>query len=269
MCMSDRMNLAFTYDRLSDMESHFRISEESLFWREMYRCNNCGHYLENFKKDQNNLYLEEYVSSTYTNEEGIRKAFDRVIALDPLKSDNIGRVEYISSFCNKYWGNQSESKKRLLDIGSGLGVFPYQMKKIGWNCTAIDLDPRLVSHHKKIVGISSMKGDLRTQKLVEKFDLISLNKVLEHTKNPIEILSSAKNALSKNGLIYIELPDGEAASYEGKNREEFLIGHIHVFSFLSYGLLVKKSNLQLICCERIREPSSKYTLRGFVRVENE
>ena len=143
------------------------------------------------------------------------------------------------------------------------------MKKKGWNCTAIDLDPRLVSHHQNIIGISSLQGDLREQKLTEKFDLISFNKVLEHTENPIQILSCAKNFLSKNGLIYVELPDGEAAGYESKDREEFLIGHIHVFSFVSYVLLVKKSNLQLISCERIREPSSKYTLRGFKRNENE
>jgi len=265
MCSQENLERKFFYDAPQDVEKNFPLAQKGAFWREMYCCKNCGHFLEYFDRDQNNLYSEEYVSSTYQDPVGIKKAFDRINSLSPSASDNIGRVKYVDDFCKNYWEKHASSHLTLLDVGAGLGVFPYQMNKHGWECTAIDMDERLVEHHREVVGIKSSCGDLKGQTSLGFYDLITFNKVLEHINNPVEVLAYAGQLLSNNGLIYVELPDGEAAAIEGKSREEFLIGHVHVFSFSSFALLVQKSGFQLICCERIREPSTKYTLRGFMR----
>ena len=268
MCSSLRLQKHFTYDAPVSTEKNFSVTKENYF-REMRQCANCGHFLEFFNKDQNDLYSGEYVSSTYRDADGIKRAFHRINSLDPLKSDNVGRVKYIQKFCASYWGEDFRNRKTLLDVGSGLGVFPYQMKKLGWDCTAIDMDQRLVTHHQQIVGIKSFCGDLRVQLTIPQVDLVTFNKVLEHTSDPIDVLEFSKQKLKSNGLIYVELPDGEGAEVEGGDREEFYFGHIHVFSFTSFSLLAKRAGLELICCERIREPSTKYTLRGFIRGFNE
>jgi SAM-dependent methyltransferase len=265
MCCQENIGRKFFYDAPQDIEKNFPLAHQGTYWREMYCCKNCGHFLERFDKNQNNLYEEEYVSSTYQDLAGIKKAFNRINSLSPSKSDNIGRVKYVDKFCKNYWKKGASSHLSLLDVGAGLGVFPYQMNKNGWECTAIDMDERLVEHHREAVGIKSFCGDLREQTSLGFYNLITFNKVLEHINNPIDVLACAGQLLSNNGLIYVELPDGEAAAIEGKNREEFFIGHVHVFSFSSFALLVQKSGFQLICCERIREPSTKYTLRGFMR----
>jgi hypothetical protein len=265
ICCQENLGRKFFYDAPQDVEKNFSLANQGNYWREMHCCTNCGHFLEHFDRNQNNLYSGEYVSSTYQDQEGIKKAFDRINSLSPSKSDNIGRVKYVDKFCKNYWKKDASSYLRLLDVGAGLGVFPYQMNKNGWECTAIDMDERQVEHHRVVVGIKSFCGDLRSQSSLGFYNLITFNKVLEHINNPIEVLSCAGQFLSSSGLIYVELPDGEAAAIEGKNREEFFIGHIHVFSFSSFALLVQKSGFQLICCERIREPSTKYTLRGFMR----
>ncbi|WP_353427851.1 class I SAM-dependent methyltransferase [Polynucleobacter sp. MWH-UH19D] len=269
MCSQEGIQKKFSYDAPQDVEKNFPIANQGSYWREMYCCKNCGHFLESFDGNQNKLYSEEYVSSTYQDLIGIKKAFDRINNLSPSESDNIGRVKYIDEFCKEYWKSNASTSINLLDVGAGLGVFPFQMKKIGWECTAIDMDDRLVEHHRGVVGIKSFCGDLRQNSSLGLYNLITFNKVLEHIDNPVEVLAYAGQLLSDNGLIYVELPDGEAAANEGKNREEFFIGHIHVFSFSSFALLVQKSGYQLICCERIREPSTKYTLRGFMRKYSE
>ena len=96
-----------------------------------------------------------------------------------------------------------------------------------------------------------------------RFDLVTFNKVLEHVDDPVAMLASVARLLTPNGLVYVELPDGEAAEAEGKEREEFLLGHKHVFSLASYALLIAKAGFELLTCERLREPSTKFTLRGF------
>lgn len=268
MCSQENLERKFSYDAALAIEKNFSIANQGDYRREMYYCKNCGHFLEHFDRNQNKLYSREYVSSTYQDQEGIKKAFERINSLCHFKSDNIGRVKYIDKFCKNYWKNVISNRLSLLDVGAGLGVFPFQMKKLGWECTAIDMDERLIEHHREVVGIRSFCGDLRDQCSLGFYNLITFNKVLEHINHPVEVLAYAGQLLSHNGLIYVELPDGEAAAVEGKNREEFLIGHIHVFSFASFAMLAKKSGYQLISCERIREPSSKYTLRGFMRIYN-
>jgi len=139
------------------------------------------------------------------------------------------------------------------------------MKQAGWDCLAMDMDEQLAVHHRSVACVDSIVGDVREVKGIGTFDLITFNKVLEHISDPVSVLASVKGLLADDGLVYIELPDGERAEVEGKQREEFLLGHIHVFSFASYSLLVAQAGMQLVCCERLQEPSNKYTLRGMAR----
>ena len=67
--------------------------------------------------------------------------------------------------------------------------------------------------------------------------------------------------------MYVELPDGEAAIVEGPEREEFLVEHLGVFSMASLSLLISQAGFQAQLIERVREPSTKYTLRAFLTVE--
>jgi 2-polyprenyl-3-methyl-5-hydroxy-6-metoxy-1,4-benzoquinol methylase len=220
MCSQENLERKFSYDAPQDVEKNFPLANQGHYLREIYFCKNCGHFLEHFERNQSNLYSEEYVSSTYKDLIGIKKSFDRINNLSPAESDNIRRVKYVDEFCKNYWKNDASTSLSLLDVGAGLGVFPFQMKKCGWKCTAIDMDERLVEHHREVVGIKSFCGDLRGNSSLGLYNLITLNKVLEHIDNPVEVLAYAGKLLSNNGLIYVELPDGEAAAIEGKNREE-------------------------------------------------
>jgi 2-polyprenyl-3-methyl-5-hydroxy-6-metoxy-1,4-benzoquinol methylase len=258
------MRVHFTYAAPPPLETVFPLAAGQAYWRELHRCAGCGHYLEWFTADQTALYDAEYVSTTYGDADGIRRAFDRINALPPEKSDNVGRVRYINSFCQARWA-QPNSGRRVLDVGAGLGVFPYRMRLAEWQCVTLEMDSRLVEHHRSVIGAHGVVGDVRTVDGLGMFELVTFNKVLEHVVDPVDMLSSVKRLLQPEGLIYIELPDGEAAEAEGKEREEYLLGHRHVFSFASYSLLVAKAGLELIACERLREPSSKLTLRGFAR----
>ena len=77
--------------------------------------------------------------------------------------------------------------------------------------------------------------------------------------------TNISHLLLPDGMVYVELPDGEGAEVEGKEREEFLLGHVHIFSAVSFSLLALRSKLTLLRMERLREPSGKYTLRGIMK----
>ena len=269
MCGVGELYVHFTYDTQPPLETRFPLAAGSRYWRELHRCAQCGHYLEYFPLDQAALYGGEYVTATYGDSSGLRKSFERINALPAERSDNVQRVRHIVAFCDGYWSAErwSQRKPALLDVGAGLGVFPYRMQEAGWECTALDMDPRQVQHLREVAGVRAELGDVRASGELGRFDLITFNKVLEHVPDPIDVLASSTQKLLPDGLVYIELPDGEAAEVEGKEREEYLLGHIHVFSFASFALLVARARLRLLSCERLQEPSTKYTLRGFARAE--
>jgi 2-polyprenyl-3-methyl-5-hydroxy-6-metoxy-1,4-benzoquinol methylase len=263
MCGDDSMTVHFTYSEPPPLETRFPLAKGERYWREVHRCGHCGHYIESFAPDQGSLYAGEYVSTLYRDRDGIRRAFDRINALPQEQSDNIGRVRYVDSYCRGRWDGRQTP--RLLDVGAGLGVFPYRMKQAGWDCVALDMDERLAAHHREVAGVQAFVGDVRNVDGIGSFDLVTFNKVLEHVDEPIEMLTSIGRLLGPDGLVYVELPDGEAAEAEGKEREEFLLGHKHVFSRASYALLIANAGFELLTCERLREPSTKFTLRGFAR----
>ena len=93
---------------------------------------------------------------------------------------------------------------------------------------------------------------------------MSLNKVLEHIADPENIIKKVKKLLKPNGIFYVEVPD-QIASKFGKNREEFMIEHLHIFSKKSLQNLLIRNNFKLIKMKQIKEPSGKYTIYGFFK----
>jgi hypothetical protein len=97
-----------------------------------------------------------------------------------------------------------------------------------------------------------------------RYHLVTFNKVLEHVEDPIAMLGKSRANLLRGGFVYVEVPDGEMAEKGGKQREEFFIDHLHVFSFASTVCLSKRAGFAPVIVERLQEPSSKYTIRAFL-----
>jgi SAM-dependent methyltransferase len=207
------------------------------------------------------FYEGPYVDASY-GEDGIEKAFEHINALDPSKSDNEGRVRRVLAYGADHF--KDRAARSILDVGSGIGVFCHRMKAAGWQCTALDPDPRSARHAAENVGVQSFCGDFMNIDNLGRFDVVTFNRVLEHLQDPVAMLARALNHVSSEGFVYIELPDGEEASLEGYQREEFFIEHYHIFSKVSATLLAERTGYTPASVERLREPSCKYTLRAFL-----
>lgn len=263
ICDEESMEVVFEYTSPPEGEVRFNFSSENGYFRHVLQCPLCGHYVSTFRVDTKDFYSGNYVQANYTDSDGMKKTFERIISLNPSCSDNYGRVRSIVEFAQTLWA-EGKTAGTILDVGSGLGVFPYAMKKAGWDCTAIDPDRLAAQHISNNVGVRVILGDFMTTELNEDYDAVSFNKVLEHVEDPINMLSGARKNLAPRGFVYVEVPDGEMAQKEGKGREEFFIDHLHVFSFASTVLMAKKAGFTPLMVERVQEPSTKYTIRSFL-----
>lgn len=238
------------------------------YFREIKCCANCGHFVSTTPLEISKLYQYDYVDRTYGDRQDIKRKFEQIMSLKPEESDNSGRVNRVIEYAKKHFSNSS--KLSILDVGGGIGVFLALIKKrTNWDCMSIEPDNRLVEHTTKMdIGIESLSCDYRCLKWNLKFDIICLNKVLEHIEEPLSFLEKAKKDLKPNGFVYLELPDGESASLDTKkfNREEFFIEHHHAFSMKSMQLLSRKAGFKIEKSERLIEPSSKFTILSFLKL---
>lgn len=261
ICKSDNWQTMRIYTEKPDLETDYGFQS---YRRGLFQCNNCGHFENRYGPDINlsNLYTGNYWDSTYKSK--IKDTFSRIMNLPAEHSDNRGRVKYI----NDIWAIRfSHLDKKALDIGSGLAVFPAVMKETGWDITALDPDPNAAQHARDNAAVSAIAADYLKEPVEGKYNLISLNKVLEHVPDMGVFLKKVKTNLTEGGVAYLEIPDGEKAieDSQGPDREEFLVEHYCAFSARSFLMLAENSGFELITMERLIEPSGKYTLRGFFK----
>lgn len=256
-CAGAHMEDAWTYAAAPAGETRFRALEGRPYRRAVRRCTACGHHTSDPGFDPAALYAGGYMDDTY-REGGIGAAFARITALPPERSDNAGRVRRVVAFAGR--GGTA------LDVGSGLCVFLHGLAAEGWTCTALDPDPAAAAHARETVGVAAVAADFMEAEGLGRFDLVSLNKVIEHVADPVAMLARAAAHLAPGGHVYCEVPDAPAAAAEGPGREEFFIEHLHVFSPASLAMAAARAGLSPVRTERLHEPSGKWTIAAFLAV---
>ncbi len=263
LCGSTGGELVAEIRQRPEREPDFGI-DPSRYRRAIHRCDRCGVFYSAHELLGDDVYAGTYNASIYEHQ--LAERYDRVMALPSDQSDNRQRVARVAGFVADHVG--PADRIRVLDVGSGLCVFLGGMKEHGFHCTCVDPDPIAARHALEHVGIDAAHaGTLADLRDGERFDVIAFNKVLEHVKDPVRQLRLAASLLAEGGVIYVELPDGEAALRAGTiaEREEFFIDHatIHCADSLTY--LAGAADLHIVEMQAIHEPSDKWTLYAFLR----
>jgi SAM-dependent methyltransferase len=261
-CGERLLDVAARYDAAPQGETRFSLSEQR-YQRGYRSCRACAHWFGEHAMDLSALYDREYVDATYGGADGMRRRFAAVMALPPERSDNRARVARVLAFAHGRLDDDG-GRRRLLDVGAGLGVFPAAMAEAGWEAVALEPDPRTIEHLREVARVDALASDVERvdPETHGRFDAVTFNKVLEHVEDPVPLLAAAGRLLTARGFVYVEVPDVAAAA-AGLGREEFFIEHHHVFSPASLVMLAERAGLAVAALERLREPSGKFTLRLF------
>jgi len=262
LCGSPEHILIHEFDHPVENENTFGIKE---YYRELWRCSICGLFFNEHDYNFEEIYKEDYRKAAYRGDL-IHQRFNEIMNLPIKKSDNKNRVFRILDFFEEY---PLKLDKKILDIGSGMGVFPAVMKQNHWEVVAIDPDPINVEIAKNHGKVRVIQGVFPNISIDEKFSLITFNKVIEHIADAITFLKAAKKYLNKKGYVYIELPDGEEAIKVSHLRQEFFLEHYYAFTSASICLLATKAGFSVVRLLKIKDPSGKYTLAGFLKAEDD
>ena len=265
-CKQENLFKYLIFNKKPKNEIDFGFSNKK-YLRYYYKCKLCGHLTAKHKKYFfDKLYEDLYFESTYKTLTELNKTINKIKKLPSFKSDNYHRIKRIKKRIRLTF---KKEKVDILDVGSGIGIFPIKMINTKFNISAIE-PGKISASFIKMKSKSKIKvinGDFLEIKInkLKKYNLITFNKVLEHVEKPRAFLNKSLKLLKDKNLIYVEVPDANAIhdKKEGKEREEFGLGHHHVFTIKSLRNIFELSKIKLICIDRIREPSGKYTLYAF------
>jgi len=226
---------------------HQTSEQEFLFCR----CLDCGHlYLRPRPTiaEIGRIYPANY--ATFTNRFGrpgslFAKVKDRIL---------VGRFDVLSA--------RLPSSMRLLDIGCGDGRFLLALRKRFPAAELTGLDwffGAAIAKELANANIKTIAGTIETTPLPdEKFDVITMNQLIEHTWDARLVIDRCKRALTVGGLLAIETPNPD-----GWDRRLYKAGawggyywprHFNIFTRDHLTRIVTESGMEVVHTESLLSP---------------
>jgi 2-polyprenyl-3-methyl-5-hydroxy-6-metoxy-1,4-benzoquinol methylase len=141
---------------------------------------------------------------------------------------------------------------KLLDIGSGTGVFLSEMKKNGWEATGLEPDTDARNVAKKVYGVELVNTDHLFQLPAGHYDVITMWHVLEHVHDLSKYVQQIRTVLHPTGKLFIAVPNYtslDASVYREYWAAYDVPRHLYHFSPRSMQLLMEAHGLKVLQCK--------------------
>lgn len=116
-----------------------------------------------------------------------------------------------------------QSNKRILEIGCATGRLGREIKKMGHYVAGVEISESAAEEAKRIldeVYIFDIEENWPVEILNQKFDLVILPEILEHTFEPVYVLKKSSAVLKDDGGVILTTPN----FLTWTNRLRFLFG---------------------------------------------
>ena len=155
-------------------------------------CRNCGNV------QQTAYYDERVVAQFY---EGYYRAiYDHRDPRELFESQRDGVAPRIHRFVSAVGRPRS-----VLEVGCGAGGILAHFRDRGCSVTGLDFDERFLEVARD-QGIEVHAVDVAEFDPQRRFDCILLSHVVEHIVDPVEFLVTIRSRLTRDGLLYVEVP---------------------------------------------------------------
>lgn len=171
-----------------------------------------------------------------------------------VKSKFLGKVlSYISPLKeivgrSVMWVKANEGRS-LLDIGCGNGQFLAQMKELGWNVFGIEPDSKAARIAREHFGLEIFQGTLEKAKFpANSFDVITMDNVIEHVPDPINLLTECRRILKSGGKLVVITPNIHSLGRRLFSKEWLHFDpprHLFLFSPKSMSICIDRAKLKV------------------------
>ena len=147
-------------------------------------------------------YDQDFVNAAY----GAYYQFNEDLVLDESTEVSQSSVQLFSEELNNLI-QFDKTRTSVLDIGSGMGTFLYAAKKHYPKLVGLDMSKQMGEWVAKKLNVEIYFEQFDNFNYTEKFSLIHMSHVIEHIPNPNEWLQKAKELLTEEGILVINVPN--------------------------------------------------------------
>ena len=265
ICHGELSNTLLTIHCPDRFERYINIAEEgySRRWVECAYCGCATNIFDTFSIAQ----LADLESSYYLVDlkgKDLSERYAKLMNLPVGCSDNRQRVARILAQIDALQITQFS----VADIGAGTGIFLSQLFAEAGDriarAVAIEPDSYAAAHLSTLQQFDVIQDTFPLRQGLQHFDLVTLNKVLEHIADPLPFLSQIHSLLNQDtGVLYLEVPDVRTISLRPSNDNILGSLHRHLYSPLGLEIALRSCSYQPLQIERISEPSGKITIYAF------
>lgn len=134
---------------------------------------------------------------------------------------------------------------RVLDFGSGSGLFLKAAKEVGCAVQGIEPDARYACPMRKELDLPVHTGSWETAQFAPgSFDLAAAHHVFEHLRTPTAALRRLHTWIADGGHLYLSVPDIGNPDASPLNR--FQRAHMHGFTHQTLIMIALKSGFRLV-----------------------
>ncbi len=201
-------------ERDPDLADKFRASSDELLTQPLVRCRQCSLLFVNPRVSSQAMLAgyasgadPAYVSQMPSRVRTFARTLQRIDRLRP-------------------------SKGRLLDVGTAAGAFLKAAKDDGWDATGIEPNQWLAEWGRAEYGVTIHVGSVDEVALpAASFDVVTLWDVIEHTPDPMHVLTRARSLLAPGGLLVVNYPDIGSWIARAMGRKWPFLSSVHLYYF--------------------------------------
>lgn len=178
------------YEKKGNLKNKYLVTDDSYGAHpQIVKCLDCGlvfvYPRESDKKIEKRY--KDFKDPEYEKERGARAVNQRRI---------LTRIDKLAG-----------KKGKLLEVGCATGLFLEMAKNDGWDVFGVEPSSWAAKIAKKKYKLPVFNGTLKEAGLKEKFDVVVLIDVLEHTAKPRKLLLEIAKVLKPKGLLCLVTPD--------------------------------------------------------------
>lgn len=190
---------------------------------------------------------ETYAHDYYSTEKPlyIQRYLEDKAWWDGVYAERLGRLENLLP----------AGRRRLLDVGSGPGLFLNAGRERGWQVKGIEPSIQAARYSREALGLDIDHGflDAGSAPALGRFDALNMGEVLEHLPDPAGMLALAHGLLDDDGVLCLVVPNDfnpfQAILREHCGFKPWWVAaphHLNYFNAQSLGALVQRCGFEVM-----------------------
>lgn len=141
-----------------------------------------------------------------------------------------------------------EPGRRLMEIGSNIGLFLSEAEQRGWQARGIEPSRWAVEYGRRAFGVDLTQGTLESSDIgSERYDAVVTWDVLEHLVDPVRVLRDARRSLKPGGTLMLTTVNiGGPGARLLRGRWPWLMRmHLFYFTHRSLALVLRRAGYRV------------------------